>query len=107
LQRLTRWTTPLLALALLAACSDDGDDAERYGSELRERFVADCTAQGETEPVCGCYYDALEATVPFERFQDLDERISEGSPDVPDDIVDLAVACGADPTFTPTPTAAP
>jgi hypothetical protein len=96
-------------LALLAACGDDdGDgieDAERYGTEVREQFVADCTAQDETEPVCGCFYDALAANVPFERFQELDDQIREGAEDVPADIVDLAVACGADPTFATSSTA--
>jgi len=96
----------LVLLVMLAACGDDdSDDAEGYGPELREQFVADCTAQDETEPVCGCFYDAMEAGVPFERFQELDEQIRDGSSDVPDDIVGLAVACGADPTFATTSTA--
>jgi hypothetical protein len=97
-----------VTLVLLAACGDDDgggiEDAERYGADLREQFVADCTAQGETEPVCGCFYDALEAQVPFERFQELDEQIRDGAGDLPGDIVDLAVACGADPTFAATST---
>jgi hypothetical protein len=95
----------VLPAAPIACSDDDGDDAERYGAELREQFVADCTAQDETEPVCGCFYDALAANVPFERFQELDDQIREGAVDVPADIVDLAVACGADPTFATSSTA--
>jgi hypothetical protein len=99
----------LVALTTLAGCGDDAgdDDAERYGDGLRERFVGDCTAAGESEPVCGCFYDALAANVPIERFLELDEQIREGPGPVPEDVVDLAVACGADPTFAPGPPATP
>jgi hypothetical protein len=90
----------LLTVALLlAGCGDDDDSADGYGAELRERFVSDCSAQGETEPVCGCFYDAMAERVPIERFRELDRQIRDGADQIPDDIVDLAVACGADPTF--------
>jgi hypothetical protein len=98
----------LAASALvLAGCGDDDagvDDAERYSPELRDQFVEACTVPGDSEAVCGCFYDALEANVPFERFQQVDEEIREGPGELPDDIVDLAVACGADPTFAATAT---
>lgn len=98
----------LALLAVLAGCGDDGgDEAEGYSDELRDQFVEDCTESGEDEPVCGCFYDALEARVPFERFQELDEQIGEGDEPIPDDIVDLAAACGADPSFVPTTSTAP
>lgn len=94
----------LAAAVVLAGCGDDDGDAQRYSDELREQFVGDCTAQGDTEPICGCFYDALAASVPIARFRELDEKIRDGTAEVPDDIVDLAVACGADPTFAPTST---
>ena len=101
----------MAALALVpAACGDDGSDiadADRYSRELRDQFVESCTAQGDTEAMCGCFYDSLAANVPFSRFQKLDEQIGEGSERVPSDILDYAAACGADPTVANTATTAP
>lgn len=90
------------ALLVAGACSSGGsDEPEAYGPELRDDFVESCTAGGESETVCRCFYDQLAAVVPFERFQELDEQIAEGDADLPDDVVDLAVACSADqPTAT-------
>jgi hypothetical protein len=87
---------------LLPACGDDDGDAERYGPELRARFVEDCTALGDDEDVCGCFYDRLAAEVPFDRFRELDRSIRAGDTDVPPDVVELAAACDADPGSAPT-----
>ena len=82
---------------LLAACSDDDSavDANRYTPELRASFVDSCSAQGESKRLCGCFYDSLAVSVPFERFKKLDARIRDGSDKIPADIVDLAAACDA------------
>jgi hypothetical protein len=100
---------PALAL-VLAGCGDDGSgiaDADRYSRELRDEFVVSCSAQGDTEAMCGCFYDSLAANVPFSRFKKLDEQIGEGSERVPADILDYAAACGADPTVAATATTEP
>ena len=88
----------LVAALVLAGCGDD-DGEDGYSDELREQFVGDCAAQGDTEAVCGCFYDALAQRIPIERFRELDRQIRDGADQVPDDVVDLAVACGADPDF--------
>jgi hypothetical protein len=80
---------------LLAACSDGSGNARGYTAELRHSFVRDCTTQGEAEPVCGCFYDSLAVSVPFDRFRRIDQRIKQGSAELPDDIVDLAASCDA------------
>jgi hypothetical protein len=96
----------LAVSTVLAGCGGGDDEAERYDADLRERFVEDCTSAGEDEPVCGCFYDALEANVPIEDFRTFDEQIQDGE-SVPDEIVDLAVACGADPSSTPSTATTP
>jgi hypothetical protein len=93
----------LVAPVLLAAgaCSSDEEEPDAYGPELRDDFVESCTDGGESEDVCRCFYDQLAVAVPYERFKELDEGIAEGDQDLPDDIVDLAVACSAQqPTTT-------
>lgn len=103
-QRARRWAVRALvvpALLVAGACGSDSEEPDAYGPELRDDFVESCRAGGESEAVCRCFYDQLAALVPFERFQELDEQIAQGDADLPDDIVDLAVACSADqPTTT-------
>lgn len=85
----------LAGVAVLAGCSDDGE-AEGYGPELRRDFVEECTSTGTAEDVCRCYYNSIEAEVPFDRYQQLELQIREGG-EVPADIADLAAACAAEP----------
>jgi hypothetical protein len=92
-----------LAAALMGvavACGGDGEP-EGYGPELRAEFVEDCTATGTDGDVCRCFYASLEAEVPFERYQRIEERV-EGGGDVPRDIAELAAGCdaGLPPTTT-------
>lgn len=78
---------------------DDYDDA------VRDRFLAACTAQGG-EPVrdtCVCLYDRMVESVPFDRFELLDEKLAqevEASPDgpieLPDDIQAMLDGCVAE-----------
>jgi hypothetical protein len=112
-QRAARWA-PIAAIAALAlvlvGCGDDGSGiagADRYSREVRDEFVTSCTAQGDSEALCRCFYDSLAANVPFSRFQKLDQQIGDGSERVPADILDYAAACGADPTVAETTTTAP
>ena len=82
------------------ACGDD-DGADGYSADLRARFVVDCVAQGTPQDQCGCFYDGLEATIPFERYEDLEEAIRNGSREIPTDVADLAISCAADPAADP------
>jgi hypothetical protein len=85
---------PVLMAA--GACSSDEEEPDAYGPELRDAFVESCTDGGESEAVCRCFYDQLAVAVPYERFAELDEGIARGDQELPDDIVDMAVACSAD-----------
>lgn len=96
--RLVAGTVALLSCA--SACGSD-DGADGYSADLRSRFVVDCVAQGTPQDQCRCFYDALEADVDFERYEQLDEAIRVGGREIPDDVADLAAACAADPGAPP------
>lgn len=81
------------ALAVGPACGDDRA-ADRYSADLRDDFVEACAA-GAGADTCRCLYDRLEETVPFERFEQIDRRIRDDPSAIPDDVVELAAACGA------------
>lgn len=56
-----------------------------YDGATRAEFMAACTADGgpPVEPVCGCIYDELVATVPYDRFALLDEQLRALTTDLP------------------------
>ena len=101
----------LIALAgatlfLAGACG--GDEPSGYSSEVREDFVSNCAAGGgqEAEDLCGCTYDAIEETLPFDEFREADERLADDpTADVPAEVTDAMTECataGLDlPTTTP------
>jgi actin-like ATPase involved in cell morphogenesis len=73
------------------------EEAEGYTPELREQFVDTCIPDqpNASDPagVCGCFFDAFEATLPFEEFVALDEAASQGAPDFPPATDDAITAC--------------
>jgi hypothetical protein len=99
--RLAPCLSLIIALGIvLGGCSSDDDEGppSGYSAELRDDFVSDCTGAGTAEAVCGCLYDRLEAEVPFERFEQLDEQLRSGEAgEAPMDVEAMAVACAADP----------
>ena len=88
-----------VALCFGACGGDDGADG--YSADLRARFLVDCVAQGTPQDQCGCLYDGLEAALPFERYEELEEALRNGSREIPTDVADLAAACAADPATPP------
>lgn len=84
--------------ALRRSAQPDG-----YDEAVRAAFMADCVADGG-EPVrvaCGCVWDGLVATVPFDRFVEVDEQLAPlvatnpaRTPlELPDDIGTLVRSC--------------
>jgi len=87
----TLLTAALVAAVGLAGCRD-GDGGRGYTADRRADFVAAC-APGASEAVCRCFYDELAATVPYERFEEVDRAIRADPTAIPDDIAALAAAC--------------
>jgi hypothetical protein len=83
--------------------SDGGDGNEDgYGPAERRDFVEACTATGvASTEACGCFYDRLAERLPHERFVELDERLRDDPTAIPDDVAELAIACGAQPDEAP------
>ena len=64
-------TLALAALALPACGSDDG-----YTADTRDNFVEACSSQkGATESYCGCAYEQISKTVPFDEFKRVDKDL--------------------------------
>lgn len=90
----------MIAAVLLAGCGGDDTETvdgpiEGYRADLKTGFVEDCTSAGTARSTCVCWYESLEAHVAFERFEQLDAAIRNGTGEVPAEIQDLAVACAA------------
>ena len=67
-----------VALAGLVGCSEDVPTD--YAAAHREAFLAACSRPLEDprllSDICGCVYDRIEDEVPFDRFQQVSERLS-------------------------------
>jgi hypothetical protein len=102
----------LLAVLLLVRGGDDGGDttdttdssltADDYSPALRSSFVSTCVEQADgavTSEQCGCTYDKFEATVPFDRFKEIDRQLKEDPANPPQELRDIVQECVA-PTTT-------
>ena len=86
----------LLPVLLVAACGGDGGP-DGYGAEHRADFVADCTSDDASSEACGCFYDRLAETLPFEQFVEVDEsrKDGDGAANLPADLAAMAAGCSA------------
>ena len=76
-----------------------------YDDAVQARFIEACTAQGgdAVRDTCACLYGELERTVPFDRFEEVDEQLAAQlqsttlgqSLTLPDDVRSLLDACVA------------
>ena len=86
----------VVAAAVTAACGTDAPT--EYRAENQEAFMAACV-DGPVDGiyqqrVCQCVYDEAEATMPFERFLEINDQLSDVDTAVlPEDLVDLVAAC--------------
>jgi hypothetical protein len=84
-----------LGLVVAVTACGGGDDPEGYGAEHRDEFVDDCAGGGIGRRTCGCFYDHLRLTVPFERFERLDEELRIPGEDLPADLATMLAGCAA------------
>ena len=86
----------MVCFGMLVSCSVD--EPTEYSDENREAFLAACTDTDTDglyqQRVCQCAYDEAEATIPFERFREIEaELVDAEEPVLPDDLLDLLATC--------------
>lgn len=83
-----------VVVAVLATRDQGG-----YDDQTRDDFLAACTADGgdPVRPTCECIYDEMVATVPYDRFEEVDEQLTQQSGDLtlPDDVSAIVDGCVA------------
>ncbi|MDY7103472.1 MAG: hypothetical protein S0880_19985 [Actinomycetota bacterium] len=114
-RRLRRTSAVLAAVAvLLAACGGDDDAPTAYGPTTENEFMELCspgaTPDGtgddeaaattvandatSTVAVCGCAYDEIVETIPFERYsEELRGALRDGLASWPDEITEMMTDC--------------
>lgn len=92
----------VLVAAAITAVLLAPSDASGYSDEVEENFLAACTADGgdDVEPVCACLYEAIVDTIPYDRFEEVDDALvaqreaeADGDLRLPRDFEALRVAC--------------
>lgn len=85
----------VMAVALvISGCGKD--EPTDYNAEVERNFIQTCTDQGgdDLQDVCQCAYDSFEQNIPFDRFQRVDQRLSDDpNAELPDDFLDLYTDC--------------
>lgn len=95
MKRRSVWLIAGLGLVVAGCGTDTPSD---YGAENREAFMAACV-DGDTDGifqqrVCQCVYDEAEATIPFERFVEIEDALTDDEEAaLPDDLVDVVARC--------------
>jgi hypothetical protein len=98
----------LVGLVILFGRGDDGggdsgdtttsatpiEDAEGYNATIEQNFMNSCTEDPQPGPtVCQCIYDEIEATVPFDRFVEIDAELDQNPDARPPELVDIFAQC--------------
>lgn len=77
-------------------------DASGYTDEVEANFMAACTADGgdDVEPVCGCLYDEIVDTIPYDRFEEVNDALeteraadADASIQLPADFDEIRATC--------------
>jgi hypothetical protein len=94
-------------LVVVVALLVEPSEAEGYGPDARTQVIGFCkrsapnvdaVGNGSDDPdaACGCAYDELAQTVPWDRFVEMDESLRSGG-DPPPELDAALRACGAVP----------
>ena len=86
---------------LLAAC---GDEPVRDRAATERMFLETCAPGGQPAQVavCRCAFEHLTADLSDEELQDLDQQVRGDPEELPDDVVEAALACASEPLTPPT-----
>src|SRR5690606_31009396 len=86
-----------LAVLFTGCASVPSNTPDAYGEVTEDNYLSACEASGASSADCQCLYDAIVETVPFEDFEDFEDRVAEDPTDVPGPYRDIVDDCGARP----------
>ena len=77
------------------------EEATGYNATIEANFMNSCTADPQPgQAACQCIYDKIEATVPFDRFVEIDQQLTDDPNARPQELVDIFNQCNLE---APTP----
>ena len=93
----------LVAVAAAAGCADAGTRADR--ADTLRMFLETCAPGGNPEEraVCRCAFEQLGDDLSDEELGDLDRSVRGEPEELPDEVVEAALGCAAEPLTPPTP----
>jgi hypothetical protein len=69
-------------------------EASGYNATIEANFMNSCTADAQPgEAACQCIYDKIEATVPFDRFVEIDQQLTDDPSARPPELIDIFDQC--------------
>jgi hypothetical protein len=105
----------IVAAVVVGAVLLTADGGGGYDDEVEETFLAACTAQGgdDVAPVCECLYAGIVDSIPYDRFEEVNDSFEAELADdpeaelrLPSDIDEIRVDC-VDEEGTPITTTPP
>ena len=85
-----------LLVVFTAACGSE--EPSVYGDDHRDAFLAACTDTDTDDlyqqRICRCAYDEAVASIPFERFEEINDELADADePVLPEDVLDVLARC--------------
>ena len=71
------------------------DPASGYTAAVETEFKSECIDAGGTDAICGCSWDQVVETVPFERFEEIDAALAEDPTQEFEELTTIAEECSA------------
>jgi hypothetical protein len=64
-----------------------------YTAEVEEAFMGECTGAGAEQSACECAYDEVVATVPYDRFVEIEQELADDPNAEPEELTNIISAC--------------
>lgn len=86
----------IVASLVLAACGGEGPT--EYSADNRDAFLAACLDADVDglyqQRLCLCAYEEVEASIPFERFREINEQLENvDTAALPEDLLEVLASC--------------
>jgi hypothetical protein len=71
------------------------DPASGYTPAVETEFKSECLDSGGTDAICGCSWDQVVETIPFERFEEIDAALAEDPTQEFEELTAVGEECSA------------